>query len=63
LETGNCQKVMIVPGDGIGREVTAQAVRVLEWFGNKRGLDCNIHHDACFGAEYCIKAANSRAQA
>jgi 3-isopropylmalate dehydrogenase len=56
LETGNCQKVMIVPGDGIGREVTAQAVRVLEWFGNKRGLDCNIHHDACFGAEYWHKS-------
>ncbi len=42
--------IMVLPGDGIGKEVTAEAVRVLEWFAAKRGIDVNLRHEA-FGAE------------
>lgn len=32
------RKILVLPGDGIGKEVTAQAVRILEWLGtNGRG--------------------------
>jgi len=37
--------VIVLPGEGIGREVTAEAVRVLEWFA-ARGLDLAIRHEA-----------------
>jgi isocitrate/isopropylmalate dehydrogenase len=42
--------MIVLPGDGIGPEVIRQAVRVLEWFGAHRGLDCEIRF-ADFGAE------------
>lgn len=41
---------MVLAGDGIGREVTAEAVRVLEWFAGKRGLDVKLRHEL-FGAD------------
>lgn len=56
MTTRNRQHLMVVPGDGIGREVTAQAARVLEWFTKHRGLDCEISHDERFGAEYWHKS-------
>ena len=33
------QNIAILPGDGIGPEVTAEARRVLEWFVARRGLE------------------------
>jgi 3-isopropylmalate dehydrogenase len=41
---------MVLAGDGIGREVTAEAVRVLEWFADRRGLAVKLRHEL-FGAE------------
>lgn len=41
---------IVLPGDGIGREVTAEAVRVLEWFAARRGFDIQLRHED-FGAE------------
>ncbi|WP_206020699.1 3-isopropylmalate dehydrogenase [Roseococcus sp. SYP-B2431] len=35
-------KVLVLAGDGIGPEVTAEAVRVLEWFGQNRDLDIRV---------------------
>lgn len=35
-------KVLVLPGDGVGPEVTAEAVRVLRWFAEHRGLDVEI---------------------
>jgi len=32
------KKVAIIPGDGIGPEVIAEAVRLLEWFHERRGI-------------------------
>jgi hypothetical protein len=36
-------KVTVLPGDGIGPEVTAQAVRVLETIAGISGLHVRIH--------------------
>ena len=35
-------EVIVLPGEGIGPEVTAEAVRVLDWFAAHRGLDVNL---------------------
>ena len=34
--------LLILPGDGIGLEVTAQARRVLEWAGDQDGMALNL---------------------
>jgi 3-isopropylmalate dehydrogenase len=36
--------IAIMPGDGIGPEVIAQATRVLEYYRDKRGLDLDLWH-------------------
>jgi 3-isopropylmalate dehydrogenase len=38
--------LIVIPGDGIGPEIMAQAVRVLEWFRRKRGFDCEYREEA-----------------
>lgn len=35
-------RVLALPGDGIGPEVTGQALRILDWFRQKRGLDIRV---------------------
>lgn len=35
-------KILVLPGDGVGPEVTAEAVRVLRWFAEHRGLDLTL---------------------
>jgi 3-isopropylmalate dehydrogenase len=35
-------KILVLPGDGVGHEVTAEAVRVLQWFGENRNLDIRL---------------------
>ena len=35
-------KLLVLPGDGVGPEVTAEAVRVLRWFVQHRGLDLTL---------------------
>ena len=44
------KKIAILPGDGIGPEVTAEARRVLEWFSAKRKLDLRLDEYA-YGAD------------
>ncbi|MEA2553897.1 MAG: 3-isopropylmalate dehydrogenase, partial [Fimbriimonadaceae bacterium] len=43
-------KVAVLAGDGIGPEVTAQAVRVLE----ATGVDCEFQHALVGGAAYDV---------
>ena len=43
-------RIIVLAGDGIGPEVVAPAVRVLEWFAARRGWDLALRHEA-FGAE------------
>lgn len=42
--------MIVLPGDGIGKEVTAAAVRVLQWFADKRDINLQLRHEH-FGAE------------
>ena len=44
--------LLILPGDGIGPEVMDQVVRVIDWFGAKRGLAFDVSTDLVGGAAY-----------
>lgn len=44
--------VLVLPGDGIGPEVTAEAVRVLEWFTARRKLPAKLTEGELGAATY-----------
>ncbi len=44
------QEVLLLPGDGIGPEVTAQAARVLDWMIDNAGLDLHLSEALVGGA-------------
>ena len=46
------KKILVLPGDGIGPEIVAQAVRVLELLRTQAGLDVAISEAAVGGAAY-----------
>lgn len=44
--------LLILPGDGIGPEVMAEVVKVIDWFGAHRGLRFHVEHDLVGGAAH-----------
>jgi 3-isopropylmalate dehydrogenase len=44
--------LLILPGDGIGPEVMTEVRRVIDWFGDKRGLEFDVSEDLVGGAAY-----------
>ncbi len=42
--TGKANRIAVIPGDGIGPEVTAEAVRVLELLGETHGVRLDFRH-------------------
>ncbi|MEM9966845.1 MAG: 3-isopropylmalate dehydrogenase [Pseudomonadota bacterium] len=44
--------LLILPGDGIGPEVMAQVTRVIDWFGDQRGLHFDVLEGLVGGAAY-----------
>ena len=44
--------LLLLPGDGIGREVMAEARRVLDWFANRRALAFDVSEDLVGGAAH-----------
>ncbi len=46
------KKILVLPGDGIGPEITAQALRVLARLQRDFGLDVAIEHSLVGGASY-----------
>ena len=46
------QNILVLPGDGIGQEVMTEVRRVVDWFGDNRGLKVNITEDKVGGAAY-----------
>ncbi|MEC8037732.1 MAG: 3-isopropylmalate dehydrogenase [Pseudomonadota bacterium] len=46
------QNILVLPGDGIGQEVMTEVRRVVDWFGDNRGLEVNITEDKVGGAAY-----------
>lgn len=48
----NVPTLLILPGDGIGPEVMAEVKRVIEWFGDRRGLRFEVTEDLVGGAAF-----------
>ena len=46
--------LLILPGDGIGPEVMAEVRKVIDWFGDKRGLKFEVSEDLVGGASYDV---------
>lgn len=46
--------ILILAGDGIGPEVMAEVVRIIDWFGERRGLKFNVSEDLVGGAAYDV---------
>ena len=51
------KKLLILPGDGIGPEVMGELMRVIDWFGAKRGLSFDIETALVGGAAYDAEGA------
>jgi 3-isopropylmalate dehydrogenase len=48
--TGNAYRLLILPGDGIGREVMGEVRRIAEWFRDRRKLPIELR-ERPFGLE------------
>ncbi|MCR9089317.1 MAG: 3-isopropylmalate dehydrogenase [Rhodobacteraceae bacterium] len=44
--------LLILPGDGIGPEVMAEVRRIIDWYGEKRGMAFEVSEDLVGGAAY-----------
>ena len=44
--------LLILPGDGIGPEVMAEVRKVIDWFGDRRGLHIDVDEDLVGGCAY-----------
>ncbi|MBT6191486.1 MAG: 3-isopropylmalate dehydrogenase [Tateyamaria sp.] len=44
--------LLILPGDGIGPEVMAEVIRIIDWFGDKRDMPFDVSTDLVGGAAY-----------
>ncbi len=44
--------LLILAGDGIGPEVMAEVRKVIDWYGDKRGLNFDVSEDLVGGAAY-----------
>ncbi len=46
--------LLILPGDGIGPEVMTEVRRIIDWFGDNRGLKFDVAEDLVGGAAYDV---------
>ena len=46
------EKILILPGDGIGPEVMGEVRRIIDWFGDKRGFQVTLDEDLVGGCAY-----------
>ncbi|NLY59628.1 MAG: 3-isopropylmalate dehydrogenase, partial [Gammaproteobacteria bacterium] len=46
------KKILVLPGDGIGPEIVAEAVKVLQAADAKFSLQCELSYDELGGAAY-----------
>ena len=44
--------ILILPGDGIGPEVMAEVIKVINWFGDNKDLNFEVTEDLVGGAAY-----------
>ena len=45
-------KILILPGDGIGKEIVAQAIKVIDLLNVNHGLGMNLVHGLIGGSAY-----------
>ena len=45
-------RIVLLPGDGIGPEVMAEVRRIIDWYGEKRGLTFDVSEDLVGGSAY-----------
>ena len=46
------EKILILPGDGIGPEVMGEVRRVIDWFSHQRGFQATLDEDLVGGCAY-----------
>ena len=46
------RKILLLPGDGIGPEVTTEVKKIIVWFNKKKSLDFEIEEDLVGGVSY-----------
>ncbi len=46
--------LLLLPGDGIGPEVMGQVRRIIDWMGERRGLDFDVEEDLVGGCAYDV---------
>ncbi|HIJ83797.1 MAG: 3-isopropylmalate dehydrogenase [Magnetococcales bacterium] len=46
------KNILVLPGDGIGREIVAEAVKVLGWVGSRPGISLTIEEGLIGGSAY-----------
>jgi 3-isopropylmalate dehydrogenase len=46
------KNILVLPGDGIGTEVTAEAVRIIDWFNRHKSTDFKIDYALIGGSAY-----------
>ena len=46
------EKILILPGDGIGPEVMREVRRVIDWFGTHRGFESTVEEDLVGGCAF-----------
>ena len=44
--------LLILPGDGIGQEVMTEVRKIIDWYGDKRGVSFDVSEDLVGGAAY-----------
>ena len=51
------EKILILPGDGIGPEVMGEVRRAIDWFGHQRGFQATLDEDLVCGCAYEVHCA------
>lgn len=51
------KKILVLPGDGIGQEIVAEAVKVINVLQQKHGLQITLEHDVVGGTAYDQKGS------
>ena len=51
------RKVMVLPGDGIGNEVMAANMRIMDWLAKHRSLDFDVSEGLVGGRGFAVDAS------
>ena len=46
------KKILVLPGDGIGNEVMAEVLKIIDWLSKTRSMSFDISDSSKFGMSY-----------